>query len=638
MRTGDIVVDDQGKQYQLGSLLGRGLWGKTYRVQIEGEKGDFVLKCPLSAEDLAEDPQPEQLAQACGEILDEQALFLEQDSYGFVPRRVAHFSLGSGERVLVTERQPTSFEQRLQAGTTFAEALAILVQVCEMCQQLKDGPGFHGALSPDNILLSEDGAVILSDVATPAAKHLGARLQQARGAARSYLPPEIVASATEPPFSPVADTYALGMMIWRAAMGPHEELPLPREGLEKAEQVALRNRLHQRIKQEDSNPRFHTRLADRLVATVGRAISKKASPSPPYRFHRPDELQPRIEELLSLVRPEIASVGRIILDRAANTTHFSTDEKVRFTMSVGCSAGVDQHEEIGCGVAIFNRDTEERLREIPCTYDVKRHPSGRFRFSFVMEDVPPGRFRLRLAVAIRDSGHEPSTKEAEFEVRAAHGYNPPIKEPPPAALPMRRHLEESNTDTVPMQPAPKEPDTWVAPRPKTKSRPKPTATPAHKTLDDVAEDTWLPDHSTAEFAPVRTEDAPHSHGRTVVPPAPPVPALAPPPGNTEPAAAKPPAPQAPAPAPAPAAPAPQPKPQPEPEQPRVSWTELPLSKDREDDLTDLEEDFDDLDEFAPKSAWKHLTDMIMRDAFAKMMVVCAAVILVLLIAILAHRC
>ncbi len=647
MKTGDIVYDEQERAYKVGLLLGRGLWGKTYRVQCDHLPGDLLLKCPLTIDDLpAGLSEADKLEKACREILVEQAEFLAERAYPFLPTVVSHFTTSDGGMVMLLERLPGSLEQSMAGGASLRDCLSVLAQAGRLCQQLKDGPGCHGALKPTNVLLDADGGVVLSDVSTPSLRRTFPRLLQARGPEHCYLPPETT-DAKDALFSPTADTYALGMMLWRIVLGFEDARPLPREGLERAALVSLKDRLHARIKQEDSNPRFHGRLAERLAATISRAASLKASPSPPYRFNRHDELVPRLEELLSLVRPEVVTVGRVILERPPNSSHFSTDEKVRYTISVGCSAGVDSHEEIACGVAIFDRDTAERVREVPSTYDVSRHPSGRFRFQFELSDLRPGNYRLRAAFAIRDSGREPTVKEAELEIRAAHGYIPPPERPPSAALPIPEEPGEARVATEPLAQLPEPPSPAPPPPPEPTPQqlpqePAPTvAEPRPEQAGTPSADTWVTRASTVSFG---GGTQPASQADTAVPmeqprvapersrqPAP-RPDLSPAPDLSAAAAAQP------EPVPEPAAlsrPEPQLHEEPEPAglSASGSWTDLPLSEQGHDDLTDLGDDYDDLDEFAPRSPWGQLLDMVRGDAWAMFMIGAAVVAVVLLFAL-----
>jgi serine/threonine protein kinase len=682
MKTGDTFCDTQERSYKVGLLLGRGLWGETFRVQRIDDEGDYVLKCSLSAGQLSSAAAPTELAEACQSILVEQGEFLAQGAYDFLPNLLETIELEDGRKALLLERYPSNLELRLQSDVTFLDVLELLLQAAKQCQQLRDGPGVHGALRPGNILIGHDGAVHLSDVVTPALRRSLPQLLEASPGLTHYLPPEVSGATREAPFAPVCDTFALGLLLWRSVLGNQQLPELPESGPDKAALVALKDRLHARVKQEDSNPRFHARLAERLSATVSRAISTKASPSPPYRFDRVDEFLPRLLELRSLVRPEVDTVGRVLLDRPASTTHFTTDEKIRFSISIGCSPGVERHKEVACGIAVFDRDSGERVREVPSTFDVNRHPSGRFRFQFELGELPPGNFRVRAAFAIRDSGQEPNTVEAEIEVRAAHGYIPPPEQPPTGALRMESHLQEPRTVTEPMAelpmdppgsphsppppapapPAPALPPAAPAhlpkpapipkpalaspPEPKPMSAPRPatrTADIAVQATDERELVTRRTARSTVSFS---GDTVPVSSGNTAVPieePPPSRPSVEPRPkpqvAVPEPRVAAPkPAPTPgvaatiPVPRPKPAVkPAPKPAVQPEPKAPSGSWADLPLGGVIGDDITELGDEPEDLDEYRPKPAWLQLVEMIRGDSWAMFMAGAAVIATILLV-------
>ena len=75
MKTGDHVTNGRGRSFQVGQLIGRGLWGKCYLAREEPSGSEWVLKVPLGADDLPSDPP--RLAEACREIAREQARLLE---------------------------------------------------------------------------------------------------------------------------------------------------------------------------------------------------------------------------------------------------------------------------------------------------------------------------------------------------------------------------------------------------------------------------------------------------------------------------------------------------------------------------------------------------------------------------------
>ncbi|MCB9760806.1 MAG: hypothetical protein H6739_13270 [Alphaproteobacteria bacterium] len=450
MKTGEVVRDAQGNTYKVGPLLGRGLWGKSYLCRHGDNDAEVVLKVPLGRPDFKGDtPVPDRLLDQLRRAGAEQAALLKPETYGFLPPPGAPGPLEDETPLLVLPRYTTTLDRRINQGCTLSEALGVLVKVLEHLKALGAGHGSHGNLRPSNILLNDRGDVFLSDVATPALTAALPALAERGPGLPATLAPEIARGGAP---SPAADTYAVGMMLYQAVLTPRDGdadgrlgLRLPRKGLDKGALVALKDRVVERLKQEDSNPRFHARLAERLAAVVNRAISEQTSPSPPFRFLRPDDMLPRLDEVRALIRPEVTSVGKVMLSRPPANQVFETGEEVAFSATVAASAGVESHEEIACGIALYDAESNERLRDVDCAYTVDRHPSGRFRFAFKLGGVGPGRYVCRVAFLIRDSGHQPVTAEAEFEVRAAAGYVPPIQPHGPAALPFDRGGDEAET-------------------------------------------------------------------------------------------------------------------------------------------------------------------------------------------------
>ncbi len=451
MKTGDVVRDPNGQAYQVGPVLGRGLWGKSYAVRVGDGGEELVLKAPLTRGDFrGEVPASEELLDACREALVEQGRLLEQAEVPFLPRLHARFTTTAGIPVLVLPRYAATLDQRLSHGVSLTEVLATLLAALEQVRQLPGNRGLHGNLKPSNILLNERGDIFLADVVTPAWSKVAGRLHAIANSPVPYLPPELIGSLSESSFTSGADTYAAGMILCRTVLtardGDDPEPPeLPCKGLDKSALVDLKDRVRARMKEEDSNPRFHVRLAERVAALLNRALSYETSPSPPYRFNRIEDLVPRLEELQALIRPQITAVGKGLLSRPPAVDTFETGEEISFSVSVGASQGVEAHEEISCGIAVFD-GSGERLRDLETAYTVDRHPSGRFRFLFRLPDLAPGGYLCRVAFAIRDSGHPPSTTEVGFTVQAAPGYVPPeAPAPPPTALPFKR---EDEADTA----------------------------------------------------------------------------------------------------------------------------------------------------------------------------------------------
>ncbi len=520
MKTGDVVLDAQGRSYQVGPLLGRGLWGKSYLVRHGDSRAEFVLKCPLARDDFRGDvPLTDKLLSACEEACKEQAEVLAEGTHAFFPPLQSRQG-SDGSPLLILPRFTTTLDRRIDQGCPLIEVLGVLLAALKHLQALEADasmPSVHGNLRPSNILLNDRGEVLLTDLATPASETALGQLHALSPEPNRYLPPEALSGD---PLNVMADTYALAMSLYRAVMTPVDgivdgrtALELPTQGLDKAALVELKDKTIERLQAEDSNPRFHQLFAERVASVLNRALSLQVQPSPPFRFLSAQELTTRLAELKALIRPTITSVGKAMLSRPPSSTTFETDEQVGFSVTVGASEGVDKHDEIAVGIAVFDQDSGERVRECESAYTCERHPSGRFRFVFQLMDLAPARYRTRVAFAIRDSGHPPSTSEADFEVRAAAGYVPPQRAHTTQPLPFSH--EDSGDNTAVTQPradvqdlgAPKP----VAPPelPKAPAPPPVLATP-------VAQPTWeesLPPVVPAPrpapvSAPEPTEDMP----------------------------------------------------------------------------------------------------------------------------------
>jgi serine/threonine protein kinase len=463
MKTGDVIRDAKGSAYQVGQLLGRGLWGKSYVVRQEDSSVEYVMKCPLSKPDFrGEMPAPDDLLNGCRNALLEQGRLLDEGRWPFLPRLHARFTSADGTPVLLMPRYTTTLEKRIQGGCSLSEVLTTLITTIQHLRLLADGPGLHGNLKPSNILLNDRGDVFLSDFATKSARTFAGRLNAIASSPNRYLAPEIAGSLSEVPFQSVADTYAVGMILYYAVSTPSGGSPgeaastkLTARGLDKAALLKIKDSVDDRLRNEESNSRFSSRVAERMAAVLNRAISLETTPSPPFRFTRTIDLLPRMQEVLSLIRPEIASVGKVILNRPTASSVFMTDENIGFSVTVAATPGVDNYKEIAPGLALFDEETSSQIRLTESGFDAKKHPSGRFRFAFSLPSLHPGRYFVKVAFAIKGSGHPPVTSEAKFEVRPGAGYVPPIVEPEDDALPFASPSRTAERDApIEMEPTP----------------------------------------------------------------------------------------------------------------------------------------------------------------------------------------
>ena len=666
MKTGDTVRDGQGATWQVGQFLGRGTWGRSWVIRRESDDLTYVLKTALGPEDFrGEIAGAEALFAASREAVLEQARLLGEARHAYLPRLEARLTLGDGQPAYVIPRFSDSLEKRLNDGVTFFQLVESLVAVAKLVQPT---PAGHGGIKPSNIFFSERGEIFLADPATPAVHRNLSRFVAANTATTAWYPPEYTESATDLAWSAGVDAWGLAMMLWRGAVGGDVAPNPPRNGLDKAAQVSLRDRLTDRMKTEDSNPRFHARFSERVAVLIARALSREASPSPPFRFPRLDELTTRLEEVGALIRPSVSQVGKVLLDRPANKPWFSTDEDIAYTCTVGTSAGVEGPEEIGVGLAVFDLDKDERLKELDLAYTVDKHPgaygpTARWRFSFKVKGLGPGRYRIRIAFAIRDSGQPPATAETEVTVTAAPGWVPKGEgAPEAAAIPFPRE-PEANTAVTQVRPEPRTPIASPGTASGSAGRPTPPGLKESSPNNDADPRTVS---SARSGATPRPADATPAGGPRPLPPAvaetdlavrhlPPLAAprqvaprfASPPPARPPRATEDSPPPPAPVPPPvAPVAAAPAAAPTEVEEEPswrppeRRDWVDEPLPNAATRDVAD-EEDESDLepedDEPAEPGLLSRVVTQLRNDAYVAVMAGLGFIVLVLLVVLLTLR-
>ena len=215
MKTGETVRDGQGRTFQVGQLLGRGLWGRTYGARDESSGERWVLKVPHTAAELEGDVR---LAETCRTILLEQARLLSSgEAEGFV-QAAGRFSLPDGTPVLVLPRMSGSIEQRIAGGCSFEELIATCVGIVKRLRGLGGALKFHGNLHPGNVFLDDRGQVLLGDPVTPTLERaLPAVLLRVRPEFPD-LAPEVREAATNVPLGSTADSYSVGMLLYQGLL------------------------------------------------------------------------------------------------------------------------------------------------------------------------------------------------------------------------------------------------------------------------------------------------------------------------------------------------------------------------------------------------------------------------------------
>ncbi len=501
MNTGDTVRDARGSTYEVGRSLGRGSWARCFSARQADTGRAVVIKVPLSQGELGGDAR---LAEACRTIMAEQGKLAETEGVSCLPELVGRMKEGGG---IVFANAGLPLAEVGTRGKSTGDILLLVSKALDGLKSLSAHTTFHGNLTTANILVDDRGNVTLTDPVTPTFRRHQAALYSAAGTSADQLAPELRGPESPLPLSVQADTWALSLQLIKAiTLGQERFGKLPINGLDKPHRVALKDQLLNRLRKEPSNPGFHERLAERLVSLLNRSLSRETSPSPPYRFRDPIELQQRFDDVRVLVHPTIENTGRLNWSLRAGADAFQTDEEVKFTLNVGCSHGVEGRDEIATGIALFDKESDRRIRDIVCAYSVDKHPSGRFRFLFKLSDLRPGTFRVRVAFTIRDSGDEPTTAEGEFQVRPAPGYIPPRSTPSRSPIP----LDRQEDDTVAQSTEPgvdTERPTMTDPR----SAPR---RPVHRPVDDETPTVAAEPAGPTPIAPHRpTNLAPPSQSR-----------------------------------------------------------------------------------------------------------------------------
>jgi hypothetical protein len=499
MKTGDAVTDSQGRTWHIGEMLGRGLWGTSWSAKDAAGR-DWVLKVPLRSTDLPSDtPMPDGIVKASRDALIEQGDLLRKAEFPFLVRLEEKIQIPEGatgtQPALVLQKYPSSMKRKLAAGSmALSDALGVLRTVARQCEAL----GVHGNLRPSNVLFNERGDPVLSDVLTPALHPWWPKLESAALDREQWQPPEAEGA-------PRAgwDTWAMCTLLYRAAMLPpgsrdgrrEERIQLPRNGLDKVELATLRDRVLARLREDKANPRFGPRLAEALGKFLNRGLSRETEPSPPYRFEGPSAFRPRLDEIVELVDPRIETVGQVLLSNEAKNGVYQGGDAVKFSVTIGVSAGVQSHEDVATGVQLLDLDADPPGR-VPIgemAFTAKAHHAGRWRFDFSIPGLAPGRFKTTVGFRIRDAEGEWANASGEFEVRPPPGYVPPAEDPPskvPLALPSRLATYDPDVDENADDGAPgrthgksreedtSDPSTFDLPRPIAPSpgdRPRPTA-------------------------------------------------------------------------------------------------------------------------------------------------------------------
>ncbi len=444
MNTNDYIRDGKGHAYRVGTLLGRGLYAKTYAVRGEDGK-EWALKVPLNPSDLPKGQ--EKLAKISKQILQEQLKQLANLDHDELMLPKHQFVSQEGVYCVLYQRNDRTLYREMQRECSLQELLGVCTQIVEILTKLPAKLTAHGNLHPRNIFIGKMHNIQLSDPVTETLEEYFQSFQEASDQVSKFVPPELKTAESLNVRSNTTDSYSVAMLLYSSIMGK-DTTQLSEDGLNKLLRSNLQARLLSLLeKDSSSNVRFRNRLASQLSRLLNRGLSPRYQPSPPFRFADLRELRARLQDLHDLIDPSITHVGKVIFNRPPGSSLFDTDESIEFSCSVETAPLLEDHQEIECGIMIFNRNKDlERIRGYECNYDVSRHPSGRLRFALSIINLPPSDYLLRLAFQIKGSIGEPYSIDSTFEVIPAPGYVPPPKEIPDKPLDISSRLSNLKDD------------------------------------------------------------------------------------------------------------------------------------------------------------------------------------------------
>jgi serine/threonine-protein kinase len=191
-------------RYEIIDLIGIGGMGEVYRAR--DRELDDLIALKLIRSDLF--AQPEARDRFRNEVK--------------LARRVTHRNVARAYELVITETsafytmeliEGVSLARRMrQSRFATPDAVAIVIEVCDALAAAHAASVIHRDVKPENILLGDDGRIVLTDFGIAAAAHGSAELA---GTPR-YMAPE-QARGVEPTIA--ADIYSLGLVLFELLTG-----------------------------------------------------------------------------------------------------------------------------------------------------------------------------------------------------------------------------------------------------------------------------------------------------------------------------------------------------------------------------------------------------------------------------------
>ena len=357
MKTGESLQDAQGTNWTIGQELGRGLWGGAGSSAIR--MGTSVSSRSRGRRLPSDAPRPSGIRRT---RLAEQRDLLQGGAISWLPHLEGTLPLPDGGEDSCS-RYSSSLERRLTTGTGLGRVLEL---VSTVCRDLASTGAVHANLHPGNILISEDGQPLSPTcsrrqrrTAVPTSRYA---LGRASGGFEAGGVP-----------TPERDTWALCQTLYvtaDAAGRRNGTVVSRRDRRDRQDPAGLAPRRRSRTSARRAPIRFVGRVAEKL-GSLEPAGPPTHEPSPPYRFRKTTDLQPRLEEVASLVAPRIESVGKVLLLELHERCVRGRRAR-RLSVSITCSSGALAHEDLVVGFVIDLDDPDQtRIVVDEARYEVK---------------------------------------------------------------------------------------------------------------------------------------------------------------------------------------------------------------------------------------------------------------------------
>ena len=120
MKIGDAISGNNGQRYEIKSLLGHGLWAKTFSARSK-EGGEWILKTPLQPSDFP--AGEEHLAEICRNIVLDLIQLFEKNRLPDILAPKKSFVSDQGIPALIFHHNENHLERKLNKKISLQELL-----------------------------------------------------------------------------------------------------------------------------------------------------------------------------------------------------------------------------------------------------------------------------------------------------------------------------------------------------------------------------------------------------------------------------------------------------------------------------------------------------------------------------------